>query len=124
MVIPSHVIRHVFYCNLFKVKIPSDSIIYWKCRFFRPQKVKIGHNSVIGNDAFLDGREQIYIGNNVNIDGEVRSYTSEHDIKSPTFGTSSAPVHIKDNVYIRTRVTILLGITKMKGQLLLQCSCN
>ncbi len=113
--IPSHVIRHVLYRHLFKVKIPSDSIIYWRCRFFRPQRVKIGHNSIIGNDAFLDGRANIYIGDNVSVGGEVRIYTGEHNIESPTFGTSSASVHIKDQVYIGTRVTILPGITIGKG---------
>lgn len=49
---PSHVIRHILYRHLFRVKIPTDSIIYWKCKFFEPKGVKIGHNSIIGNDAF------------------------------------------------------------------------
>lgn len=113
--VPSHVIRHVFYRHIFKVKIPFDSIIYCKCKFFRPQGVKIGHNSIIGNDAFLDGRGSICIGDNVNIGGEVRIYTMEHDIESPTFGISSASVHIKDWVYIGTRVTILPNITIGEG---------
>lgn len=113
--IPSHVIRHVLYRHLFRVKIPSNSIIQWRCRFFRPHGVIIGHNSIIGNDAFLDGREHIYIGDNVNISGEVRIYTCEHDIKSPTFEIKSAPVHIENLVYIGTRVTILPGVKIGEG---------
>lgn len=113
--IPSHVIRHLLYRHLFRVKIPSDSIIYWKCRFFRPNGIKIGHNSIIGNDAYLDGRENIYIGDNVNIGGEVRIYTWEHDIESLTFGGKYAPVHIENWVYIGSRVIILPGVKIGEG---------
>lgn len=113
--IPLHTIRHFLYRGLFKVKIPTDSIIYWRCRFFKPSGVHIGHNSIIGNDAFLDGRFGLYLGNNVNIAGEVRIYTMEHDITSPTFEGIGQPVHIKDWVYIGTRVTILPGITIGEG---------
>lgn len=113
--IPSHVIRLVFYRNLFQVKIPSDSTIYWKCKFFRPKGVSIGHNTIIGNDAFLDGRKGIYIGNNVNIGGEVRIYTMEHNLKSPDFVVTGESVHINDLVYIGTRVTILPGIKIGEG---------
>ncbi|SCG86387.1 acyltransferase [Methanobacterium congolense] len=113
--IPSHVIRHVFYRRLFKVKIPSDSIIYWRCRFFSPQRVKIGHNSIIGNDAFLDGRESIYIGDNVNIGGDVRIYTQQHDIESSNFGIKGAPVHIGHWAYIGARVIILPGVKIGEG---------
>jgi maltose O-acetyltransferase len=89
--------------------------------------VSIGHNTIIGNDAFLDGRmthflrykkEHGYpltIGNNVSIAGEVRIYTMEHDIDSPTFEEVGAPVVIEDYVVIGTRVTILPGVHIYKG---------
>ena len=113
--IPSHTIRHLLYRRFFKVKLSYDSIIYWRCRFFKPSGVNIGHCSIVGNDAFLDGRGGLYIGNNVNIAGEVRIYTMEHDITSPTFGGISESVHIKDWGYIGTRVTILPGVTIGEG---------
>ncbi len=113
--IPSHTIRYLLYRGLFKVKIPTDSIIYWRCRFFKPSGVNIDHNSIIGNDAFLDGRQGLYIGKNVNIAGEVRIYTMEHDITSPTFAGVGAPVYIGDWVYIGTRVMILPGVRIGEG---------
>lgn len=113
--IPSHVLRCVLYRRIFRIRLPTNSIIYWRCRFFHPSGVKIGHNSIIGNDAFLDGRNTINIGNNVNIAGEVRIYTMEHDINSPNFADVGAPVFIEDLVYIGTRVTILPGITIGEG---------
>jgi len=113
--IPVHTIRLTLLRSIFKVKFPEDSIIYCGCRFFHPWGVNIGHHSIVGNDAFLDGRFDLNIGNNVNIAGEVRIYTLEHDIASPTFAGSGGPVTIQDWVYIGTRVTILPGVTIGEG---------
>lgn len=113
--IPSHIIRYLLYKYFFQVKISNNSIIYCRCRFFQPSGVSIGHNSIIGNDAFLDGRSGLDIGNNVNIAGEFRAYTMEHDISDPQFSGSGAPVIIKDWVYIGTRVTVLPGIVIGEG---------
>jgi maltose O-acetyltransferase len=89
--------------------------------------VSIGHNTVIGNDAFLDGRMKNFIayrkahghpltiGNNVSIAGEVRIYTMEHDINSPDFAEIGAPVVIDDYAVIGSRVTILPGVRIAKG---------
>jgi len=112
---------------LFGVKIGKDSSIHWRAEFNQPAGVTIGHNSIIGNDAFLDGRmknflsyrkmhgRSLKIGNNVSIAGEVRIYTMEHDIDSPDFGEVGAPVVIDDYVVVGTRVTILPGVHIGKG---------
>ena len=130
--IPSHTIRLFLYRKLFGVRIGKDSSIHWRAEFNNPAGVIIGHNTIIGNDAFLDGRfrrkgegylvqlfgkgkRPLLIGNNVSIAGEVRIYTMEHDIESPDFEEVSAPVVIEDYVVIGTRVTILPGVTIGKG---------
>lgn len=108
--IPIHTIRLLLYKLVFRVDMPLDAIIYWRCRFFEPAGVHLGHNSIIGNDAFLDGRKGLFLGSNVNIAAEIRIYTCEHDITSADFGTTGAPVHIDDWVYIGPRVTIMPGV--------------
>lgn len=113
--IPFHSIRHPLFRQLLKVKLHKNSIIYCGCKFFHPWNITIGSNSIVGNDGFLDGRLHITIGNNVNIAGEVRIYTLEHDITSPTFGGIGGPVIIHDWVYIGTRVTILPNVTIGEG---------
>lgn len=75
----------------------------------------IGHHSIIGNDTFLDGREGIYIENNVNIAGYTLIFTQEHDTDSPTFATAGGPVSIEDWVYTGARVTILPNIKIGEG---------
>jgi acetyltransferase-like isoleucine patch superfamily enzyme len=137
--IPSHTIRLFLYRHFFRVKIGKDSSIHWLARFNLPSGVSIGHNTIIGNDAFLDGRSKriwkkgenksfgylkdlfcpshhpLTIGNNVSIAGEVRIYTMQHDVDSPDFEEVGAPVVIEDYVVIGTRVTILPGVTIGKG---------
>ena len=137
--IPSHTIRLFFYRNLFRIKIGKDSSIHWRAEFNQPSGIAIGHNTIIGNDAFLDGRftrkwlakeikivsylkeffnpsvRPLTIGNNVSIAGEVRIYTMQHDIDDPDFKEVGAPVVIDDYVVIGTRVTILPGVHIGKG---------
>lgn len=137
--IPSHTIRLFLYRYFFRVNIGKDSSIHWLCRFNQPAGIAIGHNTVIGNDAFLDGRVKrdwkgknpnifgyvhelstpgsrpLTIGNNVSIAGEVRIFTMQHDIDDPDFTEVSGPVIIEDYAVIGTRVTILPGVTIRKG---------
>ena len=137
--IPSHIIRLFLYRHLFRVKIGKDSSIHWLARFNQPAGIEIGHNTIIGNDAFLDGRysrhwkqgehkfigyfqdlvvphvRSLTIGNNVSIAGEVRIFTMEHDIDDPDFKETGAPVAIDDYVVIGTRVTVLAGFHIGRG---------
>lgn len=125
--IPSHTIRLFLYRYFFGVRIGRDSSVHWRAEFNQPAGVAIGNNTIIGNDAFLDGRMMHFlawrkkhgfpltIGNNVSIAGEVRIYTMEHDIDSVDFAEVGEPVTIEDYVVIGTRVTILPGVTIGKG---------
>lgn len=130
--IPSHTIRLFLYRYLFRMKIGKDSSIHWLARCNNPSGIEIGHNTIIGNDAFLDGRHKrnggsymkdffssslrsLVIGNNVSIAGEVRIYTMQHDIDSPDFRESEGKVIIDDYVVIGTRVTILPEVHIGKG---------
>lgn len=130
--IPSHTIRLFLYRYVFRVGIGKDSSIHWLARFNNPSGVSIGHNTVIGNDAFLDGRHKrnggsyvreflsptkrpIRIGNNVSVAGEVRIFTMQHDIDDPYFQEEEGDVVIDDYAAIGTRVTILPGVHVGRG---------
>jgi maltose O-acetyltransferase len=108
--IPIHTIRSLLYRFVFNVDMQKNSVIYWRCRFFSPSGVHIGEHSIIGNDAFLDGRHGLYIGNNVSIAAHVLIYTREHNLSSPTFEGVAEPVSIGDRVYIGPRAIILPGV--------------
>jgi putative colanic acid biosynthesis acetyltransferase WcaF len=108
--VPWHAFRRFMYRHVFRVKLGRGSIIYWQCRFFDPAGVSIADHSIIGNNAFLDGRDKIKIGNCVVLAANVSIYTRQHDIDSPDFRHEGSPVIIEDYVYIGPGVIILPGV--------------
>lgn len=112
--LPSHLLR-LFIYSLAGVKIGKGSRIHIGTRFFYPANIAIGEGSVIGDNAFLDGRDRLIIGNHVDIASGVMIYNSEHDINSEDFGAIIAPVEIGDYVFIGPRAIILPGVKIGKG---------
>ena len=112
--VPFHSIRKAVF-RLFGVKIGKGSTIHMGCKFFEPKNVQIGKDTIIGSNAFLDGRDSLIIGDHVNIASEVMVYNSEHDINDEFFKPIHEPVTIKDYVFIGPRAIILPGVVLGKG---------
>ena len=113
--VPCHALRRFMYRRVFGVGLGPGSIIHWRTRFFAPSGVTIGASCNIGNDAFLDGRGGLTIGNCVATGAEVMIYTQQHDVDSRDFAVESAPVVLEDFVYLGPRVIILPGVRIGKG---------
>lgn len=112
--VPFHFIRN----NLFRfcgIKIGRGSTIHTGARFYQPKNISIGHDSIIGFRAFLDGRGPLKIGSHVDIASEVMIYNSEHDIHSEDMHAITEPVEIGDYVFIGPRVIIMPGVKIGKG---------
>lgn len=84
-------------------------------RFYNPDNIEIGEDTVIGDHAFLDGRAKLKIGDHVDIASEVMIYNSEHDLTAEDFAGTLAPVEIGDYVFIGPRAIILPGVKIGKG---------
>lgn len=112
--VPSHLFRLLIY-KMAGMKIGKNSRIHMGARFFDPENIKIGEGSIIGDNAFLDGRDKLIIGNHVDIASSVMIYNSEHNINSEDFGAKSGPVEIGDYVFIGPRAIILPGVKIGKG---------
>ncbi len=113
-IIPIHFVRSFFY-ELAGMRIGQGSVIHTYARFYDPQGIKIGNDSIIGDHAFLDGRNELTIGDHVDIASYVFIYNSEHDINSEDFRATTAPVIIADYVFIGPRATILPGVKIGRG---------
>lgn len=112
--IPIHSIRLLFYM-LEGVKIGRNVHIHMGTQFFDPSNIEIGEGSIIGQNAFLDGRDNLKIGKHVDIASDVLIYNSEHDINSEDFAPISAPVEIGNYVFIGPRAIILPGVKIGEG---------
>lgn len=112
--IPSHTIRKIKY-KFFGMKIGKGSTIHMWANFFDPKNISVGEDTIIGDHAFLDGRDKLTIGNHTDIASQVMIYNSEHDLSKEDFSAIVAPIEIGDYVFIGPRVTIMPGVKIGKG---------
>ncbi len=112
--IPSHIIRRFFY-RLTGIVIGAGSTIHMGARFYNPLNITLGEDTIIGENAVLDGRAKLTIGDHVDIATGVMIYNSQHDIESNDFHAISEQVVIDDYVFIGPRAIILPGIKIGKG---------
>lgn len=112
--VPLHTFRLMVY-KLSGIKIGKGSTIHIGARFFEPSNISIGDGTIVGDNAFLDGRDKLIIGDHVDIASSVMIYNSEHNITSEGFQAILAPVEIGDYVFIGPRVIILPGVKIGKG---------
>lgn len=104
--VPFHIFR-LFMYKLAGMKIGKGSRIHMGARFFDPVNIKIGQGTIIGDHAFLDGRDKLVIGNHTDIASSVMIYNSEHDINSEDFSSICGSVEIGNYVFIGPRAIIL-----------------
>jgi maltose O-acetyltransferase len=112
--IPIHSVRNFIY-SLVGVRIGKGSVIHQWCNFYLPSNIVVGDDSIIGDHAFLDGRDKLIIGSHVDIASSVFIYNCEHDINSEDFRQSCGSVIIDDYVFVGPRAIILPGVKIGKG---------
>jgi len=116
--IPSHHLRRFFY-RLCGIKIGTGSTIHMWANFYYPPNIRIGKDTIVGENAVLDGRASLNIGDHVDIASEVMIYNSQHNLSEEDFADVEkavlGPVNIDDYVFIGPRAIILPGVTIKKG---------
>lgn len=112
--IPLHHVRRLIY-RLAGMEIGWRSAIHMGARFYDPKNIVIGEDTIIGEDAILDGRSKLKIGNHVDIATGVMIYNAQHEIEDEYFSPSLAPVVVEDYVFIGPRVIIQPGVTIGRG---------
>lgn len=110
--VPSHTFRKLCY-QAAGMKL-AGTIHMW-ARFYQPNNIEIGSDSIVGDHVFLDGRAKLQIGSHTDIASEVLIYNSEHDINSDDFHAILAPVRIGDYVFIGPRAVIMPGVEVGNG---------
>ena len=112
--IPSHTLRNTFY-RLSGMKVGKGTTVHMWANFFEPKNIVIGDDTIIGDHAFLDGRDKLKIGSHTDIASSVMIYNSEHDLSKDDFSAILEPVEVGDYVFIGPRVIIMPGVKIGKG---------
>lgn len=115
--IPSHGIRRIVY-QIAGIRMGKGTTFHMWAAFNQPENIAIGEDTIIGDHAFLDGRERIIIGNHVDIASSVMIWSGKHDYESEDFHPVFSPVVIEDYVFIGPRVIIQPGVTIGKGAII------
>lgn len=111
---PLHHVRRFFY-RLAGMHIGVGSSIHTGLRMYDPTRISIGDDTVIGENAVLDGRDTLSIGSHVAFATGVMIYNSQHDIRDPQFKAVSKPVHVEDYVFVGPGAIILPGVRVGRG---------
>lgn len=112
--LPSHALRKLYY-QAASIKIGRGSTIHMGMHLYDPSNIQIGEDTVIGENAVLDGRDQLQIGNHVALATGVMIFNSQHEIDDEFFSPSQAPVIIEDYVFVGPGVIIQPGVRIGKG---------
>ena len=115
--LPSCHLRKWVYKSL-GATLGNNVIFHFKTEIREPIFLKVGSGSIIGDNALLDARCGLTIGENVNISSNVSIYTQQHDHRDPYFrclDDKKKSVWICDRVWIGSNVMILPGVTIGEG---------
>lgn len=109
----SHTIRIFFYRHVFCMDICEKSTIYYGCEIRDALNLHIGEGTIIGDNAILDARAGINIGENVCFASNVSIWTMQHDYRDPQFRCTAehyGPVTIDKRAWIGPNVIILHSV--------------
>lgn len=115
--LPSRTIREIYY-KAIGVSMGQRVVFHFKTEIRSPFKLKIGNGTIIGDNAVLDARETLIIGNNVNLSSNVSIYTLQHNHRSPEFDCifdRDLSVHIGDRVWLGSNTEVLPGVKIGEG---------
>jgi acetyltransferase-like isoleucine patch superfamily enzyme len=116
--IPSHHIRNFLYKKIYGVQMAQNSIIYFGAEIRSPERLIIGKGTIIGDNAILDARNGIEIGENVNLSSKVSIWTEQHDHRDTFFrcnSNSKFSVKLGHRVWLGPNVTLLPGVEIGEG---------
>jgi acetyltransferase-like isoleucine patch superfamily enzyme len=112
--LPSHHLRRFIYKCL-GLKMGKRNVFHFGTEIRDIAKIKMGDSNIIGDNALLDGRQGLILGNNVNLSSNVSIYTLQHDHRTPNFGSVGGKVVIGDRAWLSSNVIVLPGVTIGEG---------
>jgi acetyltransferase-like isoleucine patch superfamily enzyme len=112
--VPLYCARNWYLRRILRIGVGEKTAIHMGC-FISGNNIRIGSNSVVNRNTYLDGRTSLTIGDNVSISPHVYIISLDHDPQSPSFAAIGKPVVIDDYVWIGARAILLPGVHLGKG---------
>jgi putative colanic acid biosynthesis acetyltransferase WcaF len=108
----------MFLLRLFGADVQSDSGVYASTQIWAPWNLKLGHNAWLGPHVICYNMDKIEIGNDVTVSQWAYLCAASHDISevnNPVTSLITAPIVVKDKVWIGARAFIGMGVCIGEG---------
>jgi acetyltransferase-like isoleucine patch superfamily enzyme len=115
--IPSVKLRLLLYQCL-GVNVGKNVVVHYRTEIRAPYRLQLGSGCIIGDNALLDARNGLTIGETVNFSSNVAVYTEQHDHRDEMFRCTKGvdkSVAIGNRVWIGSNVVILPGVKIGEG---------
>lgn len=100
--------------RLFGAKVDKDALVYASCKIFAPWNLILGR-ACIGPNTKLYNKDIIEIGDDCVVSQGSYICTASHNIGSLMLPLATAPVIIKNNVWVAADAFIGMGVTIGEG---------
>ena len=101
----------VFLLKVFGADVGKGVLIKPCINIKFPWKLRIGDNSWIGEDVWIDNLSDVIIGENVTLSQGALLLTGSHDHTRVSFDFISNPIVIEDGAWIGARSVVFGGVT-------------
>lgn len=117
--IPSVHLRKWIYKSI-GAHVDKNVVFHFRTEIRAASRLHIGKGCIIGDNAILDARSGLILGQNVNLSSNVSIYTLQHDHRDSQFACPDPTykrmkVTIKDRVWLGANVIVLPGVTIGEG---------
>lgn len=112
----------VFLLRLFGANIDWSCSIHRKARIAQPWNLTMGYRSSIDEGAWLRCTDKVTMGKYCCVSHDVEITPGGHDINAADFHLVTAPIVLKDNVWIAARAFIHRGVTLGEGAVVSSCA--
>jgi len=97
--------------RIFGAKVGKGLVIKPKVRIKNPWRLTIGDYCWIGESAWIDNLEDVYIGSHVSISQGAMLLTGNHDYTISTFPYRLGKIVLEDGVWIGAKAVVCPGTT-------------
>ena len=100
----------VFLLKMFGSKIGKKVLIKPSINIKYPWKLRIGDNSMIGENVWIDNLDEVIIGNNVCISQGAMLLSGSHDYRKSSFDLIIGKIILEDGVWICAKSIVCANV--------------